>query len=62
MSLAHLIRCASDGENMSFEYGHAYMYSHIRKERLRLIYQCGAKHMLFEEVLALVEDVHCAFF
>ena len=54
MSLAHLIACTGCGENMSFEDGYAYIYRHIQEERLRFIYQCGAKHMSFEEVLALV--------
>ena len=54
MSLAHLIACTGCGEIMSFEDGYAYIYSHIQEERLHFIYQCGARHVLFEEVLALV--------
>ena len=56
MSLVHLIACTGCGEAMSFEDGYAYIYSHIhiQEERLRFIYQCGARHVLFEEVLALV--------
>ena len=54
MSLAHLIACTGCGKTMSFEEGYAYIYSHIQEERLRFIYQCGARHVLFEEVLALV--------
>ncbi len=54
MSLAHLVACTGCGEAMSFEDGYAYIYSHIQEERLRFIYQCGARHVLFEEVLALV--------
>ena len=30
------------------------MYNPQQEERLRFIYQCGARHVLFEEVLALV--------
>lgn len=54
MSLAHLIACTGCGETMSFEEGYAYIYSHIQEERLRFVYQCGARHALFEDVLALV--------
>ena len=54
MSLAHLVACTGCGEAMSFKDGYAYIYSHIQEERLRFIYQCGARHVLFEEVLALV--------
>ena len=54
MSPAHLVACTGCGETMSFEDGYAYICSHIHEERLRFIYQCGAKHVLFEEVLALV--------
>lgn len=54
MSLARLIACTGCGETMSFEDGYAYIYRHIQEERIRFIYQCGAKHALFEEVLALV--------
>lgn len=39
---------------MSFEDGYAYIYSHIQEERVRFIYQCGTRHIHFEEVLALV--------
>lgn len=54
MSLAHLIVCAGCSETMSFEDGYDYIYSHIQEERLRFIYQCGARHISFEEVLAFV--------
>jgi len=56
MSLVHLIACTGCGETMSFEDGYAYIYSHIhiQEERLRFLYQCGARHVLFEEVMALV--------
>lgn len=56
MSLAHLTACTGCGETMSFKdgYTYTYIYSHIQKERLRYIYQCGARHVLFEEVLALM--------
>lgn len=54
MSLAHLIACTGCGETMSFEDGYSYIYNHIREERLRFIYLCGERHVLFEEVLALV--------
>lgn len=54
MSLAHLTACTGCGEAMSFKDGYACIYSHIQEERLRYIYQCGAGHILFEEVLALV--------
>lgn len=53
-SLAHLIAYTGCGETMSFEDGYAYIYGHIQEERLRFIYQSGARHILFEEVLALV--------
>ena len=54
MSLAHLIACTGCDETMSFEDGYAYIYGHIQEERLHFIYQCGVRHVLFEEVLALV--------
>ena len=54
MSFAHLLACTGCGETMSFEDGYAYIYSHIQEERLRFIYQCGARHVLFEDILALV--------
>lgn len=54
MSLAYLIACTGCGEAMSFEDGYDYIYRHIQEERLRFIYQCGAKHALFQDVLALV--------
>ena len=54
MSLAHLLACTGCGETMSFEDGYAYICSHIQEEWLWFIYQCGAKHVLFKEVLAWV--------
>ena len=54
MSLAYLLACTGCGETMSFEDGYAAIYSHIQKERLWFIYQCGARNVLFEDVLALV--------
>ena len=54
MSLAHFIACTSCGEAMSFEDGYAFISSHIQEERLRYIYQCGERHICFEEILALV--------
>ncbi|MCI9335912.1 MAG: transposase [Lachnospiraceae bacterium] len=47
MSLVHLVACTGCGEVMSFEDGYAYIYSHIQEERLRFIYQCGARQVLF---------------
>ena len=54
MSLAHLIACTGCGETMSFEDGYAYIHNHIQEEWLRFIYQCGVRHVLFEDALALV--------
>ena len=54
MSLAHLIACTGCGETMPFEDGYAYIQNQIQKERLHFIYQCGARNILFDEVLALV--------
>ena len=54
MSPAHLLACTYCGETMSFEDGYAYIYSCIQKERLHFIYQCGAKHILFKDVLSMV--------
>lgn len=54
MSLAHLIACTGCGETMSFEDGYAYIHNQIQKERLYFIYQCGSRHILFDDVLALV--------
>ncbi len=54
MSLAHLLACTGCGETMSFEDGYAYIYSHIQEERIHFVYQCGARHIGFEQVIALV--------
>lgn len=54
ISLAHLIACTGCGETMPFEDGYAYIQNQIQKERLHFIYQCGARNILFDEVLALV--------
>ena len=54
MSLAYLIACIGCDETMSFKDGYAYIYSHIQKERIRFVYQCGARHIGFEQVKALV--------
>ena len=54
MSLAYLIACTGCGETMPFEDGYAYIQNQIQKERLHFIYQCGARNILFDEVLALV--------
>lgn len=54
MSLAYLAACTGCGETMSFGDGCAYLYNHILEERLHFIYQFGVRHILFEEVLALV--------
>ncbi len=45
MSLAHFIACAGCGEAKTFEDGYAFIYSGIQEERLRYIYQCGARHV-----------------
>lgn len=54
MSLTHLITCTRCVETMSFKDGYTYIYSHIQKERLRFIYQCRAKHIVFNTVWKLV--------
>lgn len=54
MSLAHLIACTGCGETMPFEDGYAFIHNQIQKERLHFIYQCGARNILFDDVLALV--------
>ena len=54
MSLAHLIACTGCGETMPFEDGYACIHNQIQKERLHFIYQCGARNILFDDVLALV--------
>ena len=54
MSLAHLVACTGCEETMSFKDGYAYIYSHIQEEWLWFIYQCGARHMDFEQIKALV--------
>ena len=54
MSLAHLPACTGCGETMPFKDGYAYIYSHIQEERIRFVYQCGARHIGFEQVIALV--------
>ncbi len=53
MSLAHVIACTSNGETMSFGDGYSCIYSQIQRERIHFIYQFGARHILFDEVLAL---------
>lgn len=54
MSLAHLTTCTGCGETMPFEDGYAYIHSHIQEERIQFIYQCGARQIAFEQVIALV--------
>lgn len=54
MSLAHFIACTGCGENMSFEDGYAFIYTHIQEKRIKYIYQCGARHVLFEDVLTSI--------
>ena len=51
MSLAHLISCTSCGETMYFEDRYAFINSYIQEERIRYIYQYGARHVPFEELL-----------
>lgn len=58
MLLAHLIACTGRSEAMSLEDSYAFLCSCIQEERIRYIYQCGAKHIHFEEALA----IHCAIF
>ncbi len=53
MSLAHFIACTSCGETMPFEDGYAFIFRRIQEERIRYIYQCGVRHVHFEEILAL---------
>ncbi len=54
MSLVHLLAYTGCGETISFKDGYAYIYSHILEERIRFVYQCGARHIDFEQVIALV--------
>lgn len=54
MLLAHFIACTNCGETMSFEDGYAFISSCIQEERIRYIYQCGVRHVHFEEILVLV--------
>ncbi len=54
MSLAHFICCTGAGQNLPFEMGYAYFQKEIQKERVIYLYQCGAKHVPLEDVLALV--------
>ena len=54
MSLAHLPACTGCDETMSFKDGYAYIYSRIQEEWIRFVYQCGARHIGFEQVIALV--------
>lgn len=54
MLLAHLIACIGCGETMPFEDGYAYINKQIDRERLHFVYQCGTRHILFDDVLVLV--------
>lgn len=54
MSLAHLIACTGNGKPQSFEEGYAFLHDCIVEERISYIYQCGANHVHFADVLALV--------
>lgn len=47
LSLAHLLANTGCSETMSFEDGYAFICRHIQEERIRYIYQCGAKHVFF---------------
>lgn len=53
MSLAHFISCTESGKVCSFEDGYTYFREQLWKERIKYVYQCGVKHILFEEVLTL---------
>ena len=54
MSLSHFIACMGNGSPQPFEDGHAYFHNRIIEERISYIYQCGANHIRFADVLALV--------
>lgn len=54
MSLAHFMSCTESGKVCSFEEGYAHFRDQLWKERIGYVYQCGAKHIIFEEVLASV--------
>ena len=54
MPLAHFLACMECGEPMSFEDGYAFIYNRIQEERIHYIYQCGARKVVFGDVLALV--------
>lgn len=54
MSLSHFIASTGCGKTMSFEDGYAFICNRIQTERISYIYQCGTKHVRFEDVLTLV--------
>lgn len=54
MSLAHLICCTGTENILPFEEGYTFFQNQILEERIAFVYQCGAKHTPFEDVLALV--------
>ena len=54
MSLAHFICCTGSGQNVSFAKGYAFFQKELQVERVTYLYQCGAKHIPLEDILALV--------
>lgn len=53
MSLAHFICCTGSGQNVPFAKGYAFFQKELQVERVTYLYQCGAKHIPLEDILAL---------
>ena len=57
MSLAHFLCCTTEKEGepfCKFENGYHFFCKKIQEERIKYLYQCGARNVPLEEVLALV--------
>lgn len=54
MSLAHFLCCTGTGRNLSFKEGYAFFKKQLQVEQIEYFYQCGARHVPLEDVLALV--------
>ncbi len=54
MSLAHFIACSGSGKIIPFGEGYTFFHNCVLEERVRYIYQCGARHADFASVMALV--------
>lgn len=53
MSLAHLLCCTGTGRILTFQEGYTVFQRQLQLERVEYLYQCGARHVPLEAVLAM---------